>query len=50
MGLAQLLTDPGNFAFYSGKQIGFIQPNSAVNPRNIPFGHDRPNGGSSRQP
>jgi hypothetical protein len=50
MGLAQLLTDPGNFTFYSGKQIGFIQPNSAVNPRNIPFGHDRPNGGSSNQP
>jgi hypothetical protein len=50
MGLAQLLTDPGNFTFYSGKQIGFIQPNSAVNPRNIPFGNDRPNGGSSNQP
>ena len=56
MGLAQLLTDPGNFAFYSGKQIGFIQPNSfidtsnPINPRNIPFGHDRPNGGSSNQP
>ena len=50
MGLAQLLTDPGTFQFYYGKQIGFVQPNSAVNPRNIPFGHDRPNGGSSNQP
>lgn len=50
MGLAQLLTDPGNFQFYYGKQIGFVQPNSTVNPRNIPFGHDRPNGNSSNQP
>ena len=50
MGLAQLLTDPGTFQFYYGKQIGFVQPNSAVNPRNIPFGHDRPNGNSSNQP
>ena len=50
MGLVQLLTDPGNFQFYSQMQIGFVHPNSTVNPRNIPFGHDRPNGNSSNQP
>lgn len=49
MGLVTLLTDPGNFLFYTDKQIGYVNPNS-LNPREIPFGNDRANGGSSKQP
>lgn len=49
MGLITLLTDPGNFEFYTDKQVGYVNPNS-FNPRKIPFGNDRANGGSSKQP
>jgi hypothetical protein len=49
MGLFTLLTNPGSFEFYTDKQIGYVNPNS-INPRGIPFGNDRANGGSSKQP
>ena len=50
MGLFTLLTNPGNFEFYWDNQyIGSESPNS-INPRKIPFGKDRANGGSSKQP
>jgi hypothetical protein len=49
MGLVQLLTNPGSFKFYKENQRGVINLNN-VNPREIPFGNDRPGGGSSNQP
>lgn len=49
MGLFKLLTDPGNFLFYTENQKGPANPNN-VNPREIPFGNDRFGGGSSKQP
>ena len=50
MGLFKLLTNPGNFEFYWQNQVvGSESPNS-INPREIPFGKDRANGGSSKQP
>ena len=49
MGLVQLLTNPGGFKFYKENQRGVINLNN-VNPREIPFGNDRPGGGSSKQP
>ena len=50
MGLFTLLTNPGNFEFYWQNQyIGSYSPNN-INPREIPFGKDRANGGSSKQP
>jgi hypothetical protein len=50
MGLFTLLTNPGNFEFYWQNQyIGSYSPNN-INPREIPFGNDRANGGSSKQP
>jgi len=49
MGLLKLLTDPGNFLFYTETQIGPVNPNN-LNPREIPFGNDRFGGGSSKQP
>ena len=49
MGLVQLLTNPGSFKFYKENQRGVINLNN-VNPREIPFGNDRPGGGSSKQP
>lgn len=49
MGLLKLLTDPGNFLFYTETQIGPVNPNN-LNPREIPFGSDRFGGGSSKQP
>lgn len=50
MGLFTLLTNPGNFEFYWDNQyIGSESPNT-INPRKIPFGKDRANGGSSKQP
>lgn len=49
MGLVQLLTNPGNFKFYTENQKGVSNPNN-VNPREIGFGKDRPEGGSSKQP
>ena len=47
--LVKLLTDPGGFKFYKENQKGVINTNN-VNPREIPFGNDRPGGGSSNQP
>jgi len=47
--LVTLLTDPGGFKFYKENQKGVINTNN-VNPREIPFGNDRPGGGSSKQP
>jgi hypothetical protein len=47
--LVTLLTDPGGFKFYKENQKGVINTNN-VNPREIPFGNDRPGGGSSNQP
>ena len=49
MGLLKLLTDPGNFLFYTENQKGPPNPNN-FNPREIPFGSDRFGGGSSKQP
>lgn len=53
MGVLKLLTDPGNFKFYWANQKGGLDgganPNN-VNPREIGFGKDRPEGGSSKQP
>ena len=49
MGLVQLLTDPGEFKFYWKNQMNDTAL-GLQNPRAIPFGHDRPNGGSSKQP
>jgi hypothetical protein len=49
MGLVQLLTDPGAFKFYWENQMNDTAL-GLQNPRAIPFGHDRPNGGSSKQP
>jgi len=49
MGLLKLLTDPGNFLFYTENQKGPPNPNN-FNPREIPFGKDRFGGGSSKQP
>ena len=49
MGLFKLLTNPGNFLFYTENQKGPANPNN-VNPREIPFGNDRFGGGSSKQP
>jgi hypothetical protein len=49
MGLLKLLTDPGNFLFYTENQKGPPNPNN-LNPREIPFGSDRFGGGSSKQP
>jgi hypothetical protein len=50
MGLFNLLTNPGSFQFYWQNQyLGSESPNT-INPREIPFGKDRANGGSSKQP
>ena len=43
MGLVKLLTDPGQFTFYKGKGYQY-------KPREIPYGNDRPGGGSSKAP
>jgi hypothetical protein len=47
--LQTLLSNPGNFPLYTNSQRGIINPNNQ-NPRLIPFGRDRPGGGSSNQP
>jgi hypothetical protein len=49
MALKELLTDPKNFKFYAGGQGHSSTPNS-FGQRSIPFGNDRPDGGSSKQP
>lgn len=43
MGLIKLLTDPGQFKFYKGKGYQY-------GPREVPYGNDRPGGGSSNAP
>lgn len=43
MGLVKILTEPGQFKFYKGKGYQY-------NPRSIPYGNDRPGGGSSNAP
>ena len=49
MALKELLTNPKNFKFYAGGQGHSSTPNS-FGQRSIPFGNDRPDGGSSKQP
>jgi hypothetical protein len=51
--LVQLLTDPGDFKFYgagSEGQIGGVSNFNTFGQKSIPFGHDKPYGGSSKQP
>jgi len=48
MGLLQILTDPGNFRFYSGK--GSASTGTTFGQKSIRFGRDRRDGGSSGQP
>ena len=43
MGLVKILTDPGQFKFYKGKGYQY-------GPREVPYGNDRPGGGSSKAP
>lgn len=43
MGLIKLLKDPGQFQFYKGKGYQY-------GPREVPYGNDRPGGGSSNDP
>jgi len=45
MGLIQILTDPGSFAFYKTDA-----PNGGLDPRAIPYGRDRVDGSESGQP
>ena len=49
MGLLNLLTDPKNFKFYNGGQ-GYTGNGSVPNLKNLPYGNDRIDGGSSNQP
>jgi hypothetical protein len=49
MALKELLTDPKNFKFYAGGQ-GHSSTSLKFGQRSIPFGNDRPGGGSSKQP
>ena len=49
MGLVKLLTDPGNFKFYSGG-IGSVSTSAKFGQKLIPFGKDRLYGGKSNQP
>lgn len=51
--LVKLLTDPGDFKFYSGNsqgQVGSVSTVNSFGQKSIPFGNDRPGGGSSKQP
>lgn len=51
--LVKLLTNPENFKFYSGNsegQVGNVSSAGNFGQKNIPFGKDRPGGGSSNQP
>lgn len=43
MPLIKLLTDPGQFTFYKGKGYQY-------KPREVPYGNDRPGGGTSNDP
>jgi|688.fasta_scaffold27992_4 hypothetical protein len=51
--LVKLLTDPEDFKFYSGNaegQVGSVSTVTSFGQKSIPFGNDRPGGGSSKQP
>ena len=51
--LVKLLTNPENFKFYSGNsegQVGNVSSADSFGQKSIPFGKDRPGGGSSNQP
>lgn len=48
MALINLLTDPKNFIFYTGK--GYQGDGSKTGMTDIPYGKDQPGGGSSNQP
>jgi hypothetical protein len=51
--LVKLLTDPGDFQFYAGNsegQLGSVSEPTSFGQKSIPFGKDRPGGGSSKQP
>ena len=51
--LVKLLTNPENFKFYSGNsegQVGNVSSAGNFGQKSIPFGKDRPGGGSSNQP
>ena len=47
--LQKLLTNPEDFKFYTGNQLGPVSPNNQ-NPRTIPFGRDRAGSKDSNQP
>ena len=51
--LVKLLTNPEDFKFYSGNsegQLGGTSTPTSFGQKSIPFGKDRPEGGSSNQP
>ena len=48
-GLLEILTDPGNFKFYAGGR-GHVSNSNEFGQKSIPFGKDRPGGGSSKEP
>jgi hypothetical protein len=49
MALKQLLTNLGNFGYYSGGR-GYVSTSNNFGQKSIPYGYDRPGGGSSGQP
>lgn len=49
MALKQLLTNLGNFGYYSGGR-GYVSTPNNFGQKSIPYGYDRPGGGSSGQP
>ena len=51
--LVKLLTNPEDFQFYAGNsegQLGSVSSPTSFGQKSIPFGKDRPGGGSSKQP
>jgi hypothetical protein len=51
--LVKLLTNPEDFQFYAGNsegQVGGVSTANSFGQKSIPFGKDRPGGGSSKQP
>jgi hypothetical protein len=51
--LVKLLTNPEGFKFYAGNtegQVGSVSEFTSFGQKSIPFGKDRPGGGSSKQP
>ena len=49
MPLVDLLTDLGNFKYYSGGR-GYVSTPNSFGQKSIPYGYDRPGGGNSGQP